>query len=293
MYGIEAEHSGIYMGSARSLLEDGYSDKGWQYHYDGSVRERGGEALELVSPILRHDTESTRDTRTLLNRVKNAGGTVDVTCGLHVHHDARQLLPHDVLDVVTTYAYFQPAIDRILPESRRTDNDPQYCHPVELSDLRATQDLADSSTSQDEFALACQWWDRYRTVNIAALRKHGTLEFRQHSGTLNSRKVLHWVQLTKAIMRSTGPKSITESDKPEPGSVAGMVDWLGLPKVTRDFYLGREAELNNGGDSEDQEQVEYPYWCNECESNDNGCSDRYGCEVEGYDDNGNNPDDPF
>ena len=37
-------------------------------------------------------------------------------------------------------------------------------------------------------------------MNINSLPTHGTLEFRQHSGTLNAAKVLHWTRFTRLFM---------------------------------------------------------------------------------------------
>jgi hypothetical protein len=35
---------------------------------------------------------------------------------------------------------------------------------------------------------------RYRKVNIASFNRHGTIEFRQHEGTMDPDRILNWVQ---------------------------------------------------------------------------------------------------
>jgi hypothetical protein len=43
---------------------------------------------------------------------------------------------------------------------------------------------------------------RYYKLNLSAINVHGTIEFRQHSGTVNAEKAVNWVKLTAGFMRA-------------------------------------------------------------------------------------------
>jgi hypothetical protein len=45
-------------------------------------------------------------------------------------------------------------------------------------------------------------FDRYRTVNVTAYPKYGSIEFRQHQGTLSYAKMLRWVKLGQSIVEA-------------------------------------------------------------------------------------------
>jgi hypothetical protein len=53
-----------------------------------------------------------------------------------------------------------------------------------------------------EFCSQMQNQDRYRSLNLTAFAQYGTVEVRQHEGTLDSNKILAWVQYGQTVIES-------------------------------------------------------------------------------------------
>lgn len=135
---------------------------------------------ELVSPIL---TESTvRSVTPAMRSVANAGGYVTNDCGLHVHIELPLAARHiDAGQEVA--ALYHDAYDLISPlfSDNRLDN--TYARFVEDRDDWLSYIL-------DE---------RYYAVNLQAIGRQGTVEFRQHQGTLSARRAYAWLNLCDAL----------------------------------------------------------------------------------------------
>lgn len=159
----------------------------WKLVTDSTVT--GG--YELVSPPLAYgDWEAIRAAERALNAV---GAKVSRKCGLHVHHEAAGLSPRAIANVVGVYGLHQSGFDAMLPASRR--NSP-YAKGLAH---KAEQMLNGSFNSINEVRSAMDG-DRYQAINVESLLRHGTLEFRQHSGTIEANKIINWVQITRAVI---------------------------------------------------------------------------------------------
>jgi len=132
---------------------------------------------ELVSPILTGTTY--RSTRAAMSSILNAGGAVNRNCGFHVHIEPVSTAWDDALQVVDLYNQAFDSIIRPMLAASRLDN--QYARPMD----------ADEYDPDDP--------NRYVAVNLAPLTTYGTIEFRQHQGTLNSTKALAWVQMMDTL----------------------------------------------------------------------------------------------
>lgn len=142
-----------------------------------SPRTRDMEGIELRIPCSVTDYSRLFHVCRLLNL---HGAKVNKTCGLHVHFDMRDLSPlkrysdikaegsrlHSVIATVGRY---------LVPPSRLNN---RYCALTPPS-LR----------------------DRYRAVNAEATSKHGTLEVRLHSGTVEADKARLWAEWCLFFLR--------------------------------------------------------------------------------------------
>lgn len=207
-YGVEAEFLGIRRSVAVTALndngvpaqDDGYHHDRrsyWRVTEDGSVN---GEGNELVSPVLgRTTTNHTSQLKAATKALREAGAVVDVSCGLHVHHSLSRKDVEDVAQACGYYTVLQPIIDTILPGSRKGRSATSYAQPMGsfgswerwLARVREVRRV----TSEDFYNFG-----RYHSVNLNSAPTHGTLEFRQHSGTLNATKVLNWTKFTRLFM---------------------------------------------------------------------------------------------
>lgn len=162
-----------------------YTGANWKIVSDASV---GYDGCEVVSPPLLGDAgfEAVKKVSEVL---VNVGCTIKKKCGLHVHVNARGLGLDFFRRLVALYATNEDLLDAIQPQSRRAN---VYCATVK--NFRQVSD-------QTSVPVACETIieGRYRKVNLASYARHKTVEFRQHSGTVESAKILPWVRLCLAM----------------------------------------------------------------------------------------------
>jgi biotin operon repressor/nucleotide-binding universal stress UspA family protein len=192
-FGVEIELVGLTMSQAAAALmgagiEAYHEDTNhttrayWKVVYDGSVD--GG--CEVVSPVL-SGVEGLEQVRNVARVLVAAGATVNRQCGLHVHVDAGDLSGQEIINAARRYEQNERKIDALMPRSRR-DSNSSYCTSMAriVPNLSRFTDTA-SPTS------VCQGFGRYYKLNLAAYLVHGTLEFRQHAGTVNGEKIVNWI----------------------------------------------------------------------------------------------------
>lgn len=192
-FGIELEIANITRETAlRALRAVGINVRDESYNHatrthwklvpDGSVCC----GFEVVSPVLQGEA-GIEEAMTVAAALDDAGAGVNRSCGFHVHFDASDLNAGDIKTIVERYAAHEAEIDAVMPPSRRGDVN-TYCGAVSRF-LHAR--FRNASTIEE---LARAQGDRYYKVNLQSFALHGTIEFRQHSGTLNVGKISNWVR---------------------------------------------------------------------------------------------------
>lgn len=133
---------------------------------------------ELVSPIL---TEATvRSVTPAMRSVANAGGYITDSCGLHVHIE----LPGMDRDYGLLVAgLYHDAYEMLTPL---------------FTEERLHNEYAQFVDDRDDW-LGFILDERYSAVNLQAVYRQGTVEFRQHQGTLNARRAFAWVSTCDAL----------------------------------------------------------------------------------------------
>lgn len=183
----------------------------WKIVPDNSV----GDGFEVVSPILRGE-QGIDDLKTLVTALDDAGGTVNRRCGLHVHVDSQGMALSEMQSIVRRYARYEEQIDAFMPPSRR-GNVNTYCRSlrpfVESENFTRARSVHDLVTAQPS---------RYFKVNLKSHAVHGSLEFRQHSGTLNAMKIHNWLAFLDGFIRESrrlalaGESAIPSRTPPQP-----------------------------------------------------------------------------
>ena len=193
-FGIELEISNISMRQSYEAIKaigirveiEGYNHTDhadhWKIVRDGSV-ENGHE---VVSPIL-IGQDGLNEAVRVANALKAAGASANKTCGFHVHFDAHEMTVNEIRTICTRYAKYEAEIDRFMPRSRRADNN-RFCHTV-VHEFVST--AFQTATTIERLADAQE--SRYFKVNLKAYLRHHTIEFRQHSGTVEAEKIQNWI----------------------------------------------------------------------------------------------------
>lgn len=193
----------------------------WKIVTDGSLGDMIHGA-EVVSPILSGD-DGFAQLRKVCDALTAAGCRVSKSCGLHVHVGARSENLQFFRTLVKMYAAAEQAIDSFLAPSRRGSAN-TYCMPVRLqgdvANARTIEGIANciGQTSQNgtsrrgrRTGIVGRGTGRYCKLNLQSYWQHGTVEFRQHQGTVDAAKTENWVRfcLRMAVAARAGAAPAT------------------------------------------------------------------------------------
>ena len=224
--------------------QDRYCDECCSDHCDRGPGS-GGAGMELVSPILK-GREGVAQMYDLLNALRDLDVMVDNSCGLHIHLDGGSFTHRAMKNLAALAMKYEPTIDSILPESRRhNSNCKSMCSRRWGQDggsrlERLARKFAQVESAEMTRHITDIWNDRYVKVNFEALRDHGTVEFRQHGGTLNADKTLQWVtlcmQMKRRAMRRPSVRMLENETYP---ALETMMDELRFGEECRVFWTER------------------------------------------------------
>lgn len=169
-----------------------------------------------------------------------AGATVTKACGLHVHHDARTYDLDAFKMMVNNWNDTQDVIDHLVSPSRRAGRN-TYCKPFRAADLVKVADLRTMDRAQARYALS---GDRYRCLNFQSYGKHGTMEVRQHQGTLDATKMWAWVRFGQSMMTAAAAGHRMDNVTSVTDLVVRLMDNGGLESDIADYLVARSAELD-------------------------------------------------
>ncbi|MET3876421.1 amidoligase family protein [Chitinophaga sp. OAE865] len=218
-FGIEIESFGIRRGRLSGLLRDaGIQAKAearnritvsyWKVVNDSSIS--GEDRFELISPILRGQA-GLQEVERVCNILGEAGARVNKSCGLHIHFNARRLTITDWRNLFKNYINLETDIDSIMPGSRRASNN-HYCKSMLHHFTSKNEAFAAIDRAGDVAALhnSVTQQDRHFKLNAGSYQRHGTIEFRQHSGTIDFEKISHWIMICDAIINRSGIGLVTK-----------------------------------------------------------------------------------
>lgn len=263
-FGVELELKGLDTFDAERALEavgltttEQYRDsQHWWPHHDGSLY---GTACEVSSPVLK-GAEGFRQLRKAVKALHDAGARPDKQCGLHVHigvkegrcGDAQPLAYNEAFKIVQRYAQFESEIDLFMPPSRRASRN-CYCRTLD-----GFFDSPRTVTSWQRL-LGMFDYEREMKVNVQAYDVHGTIEFRQHGGSMNYTKISNWVKFLLYFVEH-GRSLAQEADRVRQANVSGDVQirsaarevtlvsqedtlFSGMPSRFKDYFEARRAEF--------------------------------------------------
>lgn len=195
-------NAGINISDSTHYRHNGYDS--WKAIHDGSLISNNGRSCEVVSPIL-SGTEGLEELKKVAKLLAAAGATVNKTCGMHVHMDAHDLTGDQIRNIVVRYARHEAVIDSFMPKSRRANNN-SYCSSVDAllnNTIGSSYDVASRNNNRKRFYSQnvneflypfINYSDRRYKINLTAYSRYKTIEFRQHSGSVNASKMEHWVK---------------------------------------------------------------------------------------------------
>lgn len=256
-FGVEIECVGISRETAAAALAPvlGYTPRITGYHgdssytewtvqYDGSLVDRTGRgSAEVVTRVLQGDA-GLAELRAGIDALAAAGATVNVSCGQHVHHSIDDLDGDALALFVENFARLQPLMSKLVAPSRRHNGRTHNGYTnyagasIRPDDVRRLTTAARTGwqASNGRRSLTNGFAGRYTRLNVNAYVERGTVEFRQHQGTVDSAKTLAWVRFGQAIVEASA-----RGERLTPGGALTKLGRLGLLDATEVAFLTERA----------------------------------------------------
>jgi hypothetical protein len=232
--GINA-HSSSYSGREYSV---------WQIKTDGSIQ--GVNAFEVVSPILEGEA-GISETIKVCKVLEQIGAKVNKTCGFHIHHSAVGYQLANFKNLFKRFVKYETAIDSLQPESRRANNN-RYCMSNVTDNIIGTFRAINNCTNVRD--MANLFSSRYVKLNFQSFVRMGTIEFRNHAGTIDAVKVENYIRLTGAMMEASAcrshcsaPKVVKTAKESLTILLEGLEKRKLIDKKVSSFYKARAVKL--------------------------------------------------
>jgi hypothetical protein len=252
-FGVEIEFFGITQEVANNaLLGAGLNSAIEQYNHDArpwwkvttdaSVTNTGtglGRGLEVVSPILSRE-QGFNDLGKAVKALLDAGAKIDKTCGIHVHIGADGMNGGDIIRLIELYTINGSHIDGVIAQSRHNTCWAKKYNNAGVSNLRSQ---LSGLSGGEPLRRAMRNIDRYYAVNASSYLRHGTIEFRQHQGSLNAEKIASWVKFVMSLLNKA--VTMTDTDVRDFGSFSGLLDTLAVDGTTKEYLNRRVMSLAN------------------------------------------------
>lgn len=196
---------------------------GWSVGYDGTY-------VEARTPILVGE-EGLATLKAGMDLFLHMDGYCTDQDGLHVHHNAPEFVSDmsAIVRLVRSWHANQYVIDAMVDPSRVGNYD--SCPPwseEEIDDLVNEQTIADFSRN---------------SLNIASLAGKGTIEIRQHEGTLDYDEAEAWILFGQTFIEDV---LASHTPTPELGSTDKLLEHIRLGEKSGAF-LRAKAARNQGG----------------------------------------------
>lgn len=127
--------------------------------------------------------------------------SMSVRTSVHVHLDMRDTTSHQALRLLALYSIFEKVIFKSFARERINGH-----FAIPFNDcVNLTPSYHMLYQGWNEFL---QWQDspdvgRYSAVNLCALSRFGSLEFRHHGGTWDKERLLLWINLILSLKRAS------------------------------------------------------------------------------------------
>jgi len=253
-----------------------HTSTNWKMVPDGSIvcstTQPDCNKFELVSPPLMGG-QGLQDVNIVLRRMGNISPRLKVnkSMGFHVHVDISAFTFGQIRKICQQFVKYESVIDTFMPRSRRTGSTESdsffqsnrksvkeqfyYGGRGRVTNKKIQEALEECDDIHALGALM-NHHGRYYKLNLQNMvtGRQSTIEFRQHSATMNYEKVGAWVRFCVAFCTNsaklrppTGFKEGSSMDK----MFQGLFSFVIKDRALRDFYDKRQMALMDGGEEED------------------------------------------
>lgn len=197
---VDQTRSITMMGDERQKKVKARIGKGWSAKADGSLRGPIDRAsghhrnAEVISPPMYFTPASLLEVQAVTRELRYKGARHAERCGLHVHVGCENLSVVHVRQLCQWWYAVQRTVIAALPIWSYRQ---RFCV---LMDSRTAAD-SQSVAFRDKVGLATlRGNERYNALNLSALRKHGTVEFRFFNGSVHAAKVSAYIEFAVRLV---------------------------------------------------------------------------------------------
>lgn len=187
---------GIQTDSNQSMISSLMQGLGCGPKSDSSISpdKDGYNTMEVTSvpKTIEGIEEHVKEICTILRR---HGADVNKSCGYHLHtSNERFYTASNIEKLIHVWVAIEDVMFLTQPPSRFSN---KYCQ--RLLKPFVSGSLENLPKQKQEIIEKFGGVERYSALNLSALSKHGTIEIRLHSGTLDPAKIFNWIKLAHAM----------------------------------------------------------------------------------------------
>jgi hypothetical protein len=192
----------------------------WQRVEDNSLRPGfAGDAAEFVlkRPTM-VDYFEAKCFPYLMNKIREKGSTIAFSnrCSTHFHVSVIDLFVYQVFAYVGLYYVLEDLFQPIVGEVRDGN---LFCLGTRHSDL-VTNQLTDAAVAGNFQPLFFTENNRYSAVNVLAVKKYGTVEFRAMQGTFEQERIFLWIDMLMSMREY--------ASKLQPGQMSDLLTMMSM-----------------------------------------------------------------
>lgn len=207
----------------------------WRETEDGSLRG-GGKEYVLSRPFAGKDLEKALN---LFDKhVAKSGHRISVSerTSVHVHIDVRELTHQQVTRLVCIYAIFEDALFNLVGKDRANNIFATSLANAEgnLKVLGAYGENPDEAEARHTM----MHFTKYSACNISAVKKYGSLEFRNHEGTYDIKRIIKWINILLLLKEAAINMEISVEE------VFGNISANGAHAFFNDVFKEYSADLD-------------------------------------------------
>jgi hypothetical protein len=218
----------------------------WKLVPDASISAQTGDSLrgdsgiECVSPVL-NGKKGIVDIKKAIRSLVGAGASINKSVGYHAHFGIAGLSIEHLRNLLYNYRGFEPIIDTIMLENRRgaieVNQQSQWAKSLyrKYPNENDFWQLLERCQSVSDIQYQVFGNDRYQKTNLMAYSRYGTIEFRQHGGTLEEDTIIYWLYWLHFLIQVSKRKKLSFFDFKQVRNITPI--WLSTWMGNRAFDM--------------------------------------------------------
>lgn len=206
---------------------------------DSGDRLGGDAGIECVSPVL-NGKKGIVDIKKAVRSLVGAGASVNSSVGYHAHFGVAGLSIEHLRNLLYNYRGFEPIVDTLMIKTRRgstSGDESRWAKSLYKRFPNENQfwELLESCQSVSDIQRNVFQGDRYWKTNMMAYSRYGTIEFRQHGGSLEEDTIIYWLYWLHFLIQVSKRKKLSFFDFKQVRNITPV--WLSTWMGNRAFDL--------------------------------------------------------